>query len=171
MWGFSKKRFLVTVTLSLIIFFISAFIQIYDFEDWKLRGFLNLSSCSGTGYPIKVCLYNSTPGLLISISLINIIFWFLIISFLYSTKRIIIGISAFLTWVMTLIIQKQQAGQQCFGDITWFRVTGYPIAECISKEDKGVIFAVYLVNITFWFLVISLIHKFIITLLNKQKYV
>src|SRR3989338_4135160 len=132
--GFSKKRFFVTLGLSLIIFFFTAYIQIYDFEDWKLN-LLSLSSCSTTGYPVKVCLYNHTQGLLIAIYLINIAFWFLTINFLYFFKRIMIGLGALVIWIVSVVIQKQQAGYQCFSSVTWFRVTGYPIAECVAKED------------------------------------
>lgn len=168
MLGISKKRFLVTLVLSIFIFFFSVFIQIYDFEDWKLEGFLNLSSCSQTGYPIKICLYNSSQGLVFSIGLINIAFWFLVINFLYSLKKILIAIVAFSIWLVTVVIQKQMILNSCFGDVSWFRITGYPIAECVSKQDKNIIFTVYLVNILFWFLLILIIYKLIGRIFYKK---
>lgn len=167
MWGFSKKRFFVTLGLSILIVLLTSFLtQLYDREDWKLN-WLSLSSCAITGYPIKACLYNPGQGLLISIGLINIAFWFLIINLLYSSKKILVGIGAFLIWIITVVIQKQTAISQCFGDVSWFRVTGYPIADCVSKEDKDIIFTVYLVNIAFWFLAIYLVHKLFIKLVHK----
>lgn len=169
--GFSRKRFLVTLGLSiLIVLSTSYFGQLYDREDWKLN-WLSLSSCAITGYPLKICLYSPRQGLLISILLINIAFWFLVINFLYSAKKILIGMGAFLIWIITVIIQKQTAIRYCLGDVSWFRITGYPIAECVSKQDKDIIFTVYLVNIAFWFLavylIILLMHKLLIRFVHK----
>lgn len=163
--GFSKKRFLVTLGLSVVIVIFTSFLtQLYDHEDWELN-WLSLSSCAITGYPIKACLYSPRQGLLISIFLVNIAFWFLVINLLYSSKKILLGMGAYLVWIITVVIQKQRALSYCFGDISWFRITGYPIAECVSKQDKDVIFTVYLVNIAFWFLAIYLVHKLVHKLL------
>lgn len=76
MWRFNRKRFLVTLGLSVLIWFVSGLIQLFDFRDWEQHFSLLGSSCSVTGYPISRC-YSDHEGIKIwGISLFNIFFWF-----------------------------------------------------------------------------------------------
>ena len=76
MLGFSKKRFLVTLGLSVGTWVISGVIQ-------ALAGFSNyftvFHSCSLTGYPIALCVSSNDQAKVILISVVNIALWFWII--------------------------------------------------------------------------------------------
>lgn len=72
MWGFSKKKFFITLGLSTLIWIISAIIQAF-IEAPKYIAFFTQSKCSATGYPITECVQNIPE---IFIYLINITFWF-----------------------------------------------------------------------------------------------
>lgn len=166
MWGFSKKRFLITFILSLFILVITGLIQLFDTEEWNFL-LLEGTSCTGTGYPVAVCLSNTSSGLLFSISLVNIIFWFGVINILYSLKQIKIGLLSLIIWVGSVIVQKQYGLVHCIsGNPSWCKITGYPISECVNRDEKVIVFAVYLTNIAFWFLAIKLIQK---TLIGIKK--
>jgi len=75
MWGFSKKRFLVTLGISVVIWLISVIVQAF-MEAPKYISFFTQSKCSATGFPIMDCI-KGIPE--VFIYLINIIFWFWVI--------------------------------------------------------------------------------------------
>lgn len=79
MWGFSKKRFLVTLGLSILVWIITTIVQAYV-TFAKYMGTFS-TGCQATGYPIDVCVIPGTyvpPAIII---LINISFWFLVLHF------------------------------------------------------------------------------------------
>ena len=56
MWGFSKKRFFLTLGLSILIWLVSGAIQaMVGFSDY----FKISHACSLTGYPIAFCISNN----------------------------------------------------------------------------------------------------------------
>ena len=76
MWGFSKKRFFITLGLSVGIWLISGFIQAWiGFSDY----FTVFHTCSLTGYPISLCVSSNNQIMIASVSVINIFIWFWII--------------------------------------------------------------------------------------------
>lgn len=77
MWGFSKKRFLITLVLSIVVWSISVVIQLFSTFSRYIGTFS--TGCQVTGYPIDLCELQSqkTPALLVII--VNITFWFWVI--------------------------------------------------------------------------------------------
>lgn len=80
MWGFSKKRFLITLGLSVGVWVITALIQAYLTFSKYLGTFS--SGCQVTGYPIDVCTLRGPNVPAVFIILINITFWFWVIHLL-----------------------------------------------------------------------------------------
>lgn len=84
MWGFSKKRFFITLGLSVGVWVVSMFMQaIFTLDDLTTNFSLLGSSCEVTGYPIALCLDKNKMGIVVLIYLINIGIWFWIIHFLW----------------------------------------------------------------------------------------
>lgn len=83
MWGFSKKRFFITLGLSVGVWVISIVVQAATL--YKVTFSLLGSSCQLTGFPIAECL-RGEPGQLPFwvIHLLNITFWFWVIHLLWS---------------------------------------------------------------------------------------
>lgn len=77
MLGFSRKRFFITLGLSVGMWVITALIQAYVTFSKYLGTFS--SGCQVTGYPIDVCVLMGPDVPAILIILINIFFWFWII--------------------------------------------------------------------------------------------
>jgi len=78
MLGFSKKRFLVTLGLSILIWLVSGVIQaMVGFSDY----FKISHACSLTGYPIALCISNNNLAKVNLISLVNITIWFWVLHF------------------------------------------------------------------------------------------
>ncbi len=75
--GFRWKRFFITLGLSVVVWLISAFIQVYATFGNYLGTFS--SGCQVTGYPIDVCKLRGPDIPAIFIIFINILFWFWII--------------------------------------------------------------------------------------------
>ncbi len=80
MWGFSKKRFLITLGISIVVWLISFVIQA-NMTFGKYLGTFS-SGCQVTGYPIDVCTLRGPYISPILIIVLNIFFWFWIIYFL-----------------------------------------------------------------------------------------
>lgn len=81
MLGFTKKRFFITLGLSVFIWVISIFIQFFAGINVKYSLFSG-DRCQLTGFPIADCLYSSSPIPFWAIHAVNISMWFLIISLL-----------------------------------------------------------------------------------------
>lgn len=79
MFGFSKKRFFITLGLSILVWVITNFIQLFNSSDWPAGFSLLGGSCTVTGYPIAACLPEYEKLKIIGIYLINIFFWFWVI--------------------------------------------------------------------------------------------
>lgn len=78
MWRFNRKRFLVTLGVSILVWILTILIQF--FTGYKARFSLFGSGCELTGFPIADCVYNGKgeiPGWLVAS--FNIFFWFWII--------------------------------------------------------------------------------------------
>lgn len=83
MWDLSWKKILVTLGLSIAIWFLSVFVQFFTFFKVKFTLFSS-SSCQLTGFPIADCIYESPDQMPYwVIDLINIFFWFWIIHFFW----------------------------------------------------------------------------------------
>lgn len=74
--GFSKKRFFVTLGLSVGVWVASMVVQGAFFYKIKFSLFSG-SSCEITGFPIANCIYDGKQALLIQ--LVNVLFWFFFI--------------------------------------------------------------------------------------------
>jgi hypothetical protein len=73
--GINKKRFFITLGLSILIWIISFFIQALNPTYWS-GGFMDAGGgCSATGYPLDTC---RMPGNIPSVLavLVNIVFWY-----------------------------------------------------------------------------------------------
>lgn len=77
MFGFSKKRFFITLGLSILIWGLSAVIQAYITFAKYLGTFS--SGCQVTGYPIDVCTLRGPNVPAFWIILLNIAIWFWVI--------------------------------------------------------------------------------------------
>lgn len=78
MWGINKKRILVTLFLSIIIWFISVLVQVFTGYNAKLSIFG--PSCQLTGFPIAKCIYDGQSQLSgWFVALLNLFFWFWVI--------------------------------------------------------------------------------------------
>lgn len=92
MLGFSKKRFLITLGLSILIWYVTVIIQgiVGINAPFGILGSGN--TCNLTGFPIAQCIYssNSSSMLVWTINIINVIIWFWVIHFfwnLFSSKK------------------------------------------------------------------------------------
>ncbi len=81
MFGFSKKRFLVTLGLSIIVWVITNFMQLFNSNFWPVSFSLLGGSCTVTGYPIALCLASYEKTKILLIYFLNITFWFWVLHF------------------------------------------------------------------------------------------
>ncbi|RJP46394.1 MAG: hypothetical protein C4584_01680 [Armatimonadetes bacterium] len=79
MLRFSKKRFFITLGLSIFIWLISNIVQLLNVEDWERNFSLLGTSCTITGYPVSRCIDQTQKIEILSIYLLNIFIWFWII--------------------------------------------------------------------------------------------
>lgn len=90
MWGFNKKRFLITLGLSFLLWLISVVIQVIF--SYKTSFSLFGSTCQLTGFPIARCVYESKDQLPSwFVVLVNIFLWFWVIHLFWnfvSKKRV-----------------------------------------------------------------------------------
>lgn len=77
--GFSKKRVVISLIISIVIWLITVFIQAVN-EAPRYVAMLSQSDCPATGYPLTQCIKN-IPNILVYG--INIFFWFWVIHFFY----------------------------------------------------------------------------------------
>lgn len=82
MLGFTLKRFLITLGASVGVWIISAIIQAY-LTFGKYIGTFS-SGCQVTGYPIDVCALRGPDIPAILIIIINIVFWFWVLHFIFN---------------------------------------------------------------------------------------
>lgn len=75
MLGFSWKRFLIILGISVVVWLASVLIQAFR-ESPKYIAFFTQSKCSATGYPFATCIKGIPEEV---IYLINILFWFWVI--------------------------------------------------------------------------------------------
>ncbi len=81
MWGFSKKRFFITLGLSVLIWGLSTTAQLFNpANKTSLGGFGLGSSCRLTGYPIAQCINIDNFSQFGILTLINILFLFWVLS-------------------------------------------------------------------------------------------
>jgi len=81
MLGLSKKRFFITLGLSVGIWLVSGFIQaLIGFSDY----FSIFHKCSLAGYPIALCISSNSQAKIVLTSFVNIIFWFWVIHLFWS---------------------------------------------------------------------------------------
>lgn len=75
------KRFFVTLGISIGVWVITNFIQLFNSSGWT-AGFLLSGSCTVTGYPIALCLAGYEKAKIFLVYFINITFWFWVIHLL-----------------------------------------------------------------------------------------
>lgn len=76
MLGFSKKRFLITLGISVVVWLVSGLVQMLTgFSDY----FTVFHKCSLTGYPIALCISSNDQTKVILVSIVNIAIWFWVI--------------------------------------------------------------------------------------------
>ncbi|MBI2600090.1 hypothetical protein HYW43_04215 [Candidatus Daviesbacteria bacterium] len=78
-FGFNKKRFFITLGLSILIWVITNFIQLFSPNYWPAGFSLLGGSCTVTGYPIALCLAEYEKAKIFLVYLANITFWFWVI--------------------------------------------------------------------------------------------
>lgn len=77
MFGFSKKRFFVTLGLAVVVWVGSVGINFY----LEASNLFNLTgSCSLTGYPISLCVSSYNDFKFYSLILLNILIWFWVLN-------------------------------------------------------------------------------------------
>lgn len=79
MFKFSKKRFFITLGLSISVWLISGIAQLMLQQDTTLGFFSFGGSCEITGYPIALCISSNDNGKFVFLALVNITFWFFLI--------------------------------------------------------------------------------------------
>lgn len=85
MWGFSIKRFFVTLGLSILVWIISMVVQQFFKSDNVNYGLFSFAkSCDVTGYPLAQCISEYDKGRLYFFYLINLSFWFWVIHFFWN---------------------------------------------------------------------------------------
>lgn len=91
MFEFSKKRFFITLGLSIVIWYITVIIQGIVGFNAPFNLLASGSNCQLTGFPIAQCIYSSSNRISVwLVNLINIMVWFWVIHFLwglFSKKR------------------------------------------------------------------------------------
>ncbi len=80
MFGFSRKRFLITLGVSVVVWYGSVLVQGITGYKAPFNALFSGSICKVTGFPISLCLYGRWVWL---VNIINITFWFLILHFLW----------------------------------------------------------------------------------------
>lgn len=84
MLGFSWKRFLVTLGISVGAWGISGVVQaLIGFSDY----FTIFHSCSLTGYPIALCISSNDQIKVVLVSGVNIVLWFWVIHLFWGWFR------------------------------------------------------------------------------------
>lgn len=84
MLGFSKKRFFITLGLSVAVWVGSAVIHLLaEAKNFDYGFFIFARSCEVTGYPLARCIPEQKTGEIILTYFINILFWFWVIHFFW----------------------------------------------------------------------------------------
>lgn len=78
MMGFSKKRFLITLGLSILIWLVSGLAQAL-LNRGEFGSYIFGSSCEITGYPLALCIPSYKKFQILGIIFVNILFWFWVI--------------------------------------------------------------------------------------------
>lgn len=84
MWGFSKKRFLITLGLSILIWLMSMVVQSLFRDNVNYGLFIFAKSCEVTGYPIARCIADYDKGSIYLTYSVNLFFWFWVLHFSWS---------------------------------------------------------------------------------------
>lgn len=82
MMGFSKKRFFITLGLSILIWVVSGLAQAL-FNKGEFGSYVFGSGCELTGYPIALCVSINERAKFTLVLLANIIIWFWISHFIW----------------------------------------------------------------------------------------
>lgn len=80
MLGFSKKRFLVTLGLSVVVWLISGFVQFLT-NKGEFGSYVFGQGCELTGYPIALCILSNDKIRFFSVVLTNIFLWVWVLHF------------------------------------------------------------------------------------------
>lgn len=83
MGSFSKKRFLITLGLSVGVWVVSNFLQLFNLGYWPTGFSLLGGSCTVTGYPFATCLPDYQKPQILIFYILNIFFWFWVIHLLW----------------------------------------------------------------------------------------
>ncbi len=81
MWGFDRKRFLITLGLSILVWVVTVSIEFFVGNERVSYGmFIFAKSCDLTGYPFAKCIPSYNFGKLYLFYFLNISFWFLVVN-------------------------------------------------------------------------------------------
>lgn len=86
----SKKAFLIILVLSVVVWYISRFIQSYTAYFFNNGGFSFGSGCAATGLPVALCI-NEYDSSKYGYYLLNIGLWFVIFSVIRKVSRKVTG--------------------------------------------------------------------------------
>lgn len=78
MWGFSWKRFLMTLGVSVGVWLISGFVQALT-NKGEFGSYIFGIGCELSGYPIALCISNNDRIKLFLVIIVNIVLWFWVI--------------------------------------------------------------------------------------------
>lgn len=76
--GFTKKRFFITLGLSILVWYGSVVAQGISGYNAPFNILFSGSICKVTGFPVVACLYGGSVWL---VNIINISFWFWVLHF------------------------------------------------------------------------------------------
>lgn len=83
MFGFSWKRFLVTLGVSVGVWVVTNFVQLFS-SSWPAGFSLLGGACTVTGYPLAFCFSAQEKAKIIPIYFINILIWFWVLHFAWN---------------------------------------------------------------------------------------
>lgn len=85
MLGFSWKRFLVTLGVSVVIWYLTVIIQGISGVNAPFNTLFTSSNCKLTGFPIAECISSGPEEISVwLINIINIIIWFWLLHFAWN---------------------------------------------------------------------------------------
>lgn len=78
MLGFSKKRFFITLGLSVVVWLVSGLIQALT-NKGEFGSYVFGTGCELTGYPIALCISSNDKVKFFLVIIANIVLWFWVI--------------------------------------------------------------------------------------------
>ena len=81
--GFSKKRFFLTLGLSILVWLVSGFIQVLT-NKGEFGSYVFGTGCELTGYPIALCISSNDRTKFLLVVIANVMLWFWVLHFAWN---------------------------------------------------------------------------------------